>query len=199
MKKISLTDFIDFVSSVGTTKFSIVKKISKRGYYHPAFDFWKPLREAIIELHQEGGNKNDLDKIMKGITDKNKQNRYPELISQYKSFLGRKETKWFEPPFEEWKHDDLNIRLNPELGLNINGKPYIIKLYFKSEPLSKKKSDLLLLLIKEKLQKGKFKNTNFAILDIGRKKLFEKTKLNSDNLALLEAEANSLLTMWNSI
>jgi len=75
--QISLTDFIEYVSKVGTTKFTKVKEIKNREPYHPAFDFWKPLREKIIEIHKENKNKNLLDEVLNDLTDKNKINLYP--------------------------------------------------------------------------------------------------------------------------
>jgi len=57
MINISLTDFIDYVSKVGTSKFTVVNKIHSREEYHPVFDFWKALREGIIDLHQNNKDK----------------------------------------------------------------------------------------------------------------------------------------------
>jgi len=196
--QISLTDFIEYISKVGTTKFTKVKEIKNREPYHPAFDFWKPLREKIIEVHKENKNKNLLDEVLNDLTDKNKINLYPNLISQYKSFLGRKKVEWIEPPFVDWKMNDLRIKINPEIGLFINDKPYIIKLYFKSEPLSKAKVDLILLMMNENLKKAEFEQANFAVLDINKKKLYENCSLNNIHISLLEGEALSFLKMWES-
>ena len=199
MINISLTDFIDFVSKVGTPKYTLVNKIHLREAYQPAFDFWKPLRDGIIDLHKLGQDKSALDNVLSNLTDKKKIGRYPALVDSYKSFLGRKNIEWFEPPFKEWKMSDLRIKLNPELGIDINGKLYVIKLYFKSDPLSQMKADLILLLMNTKLKKGDFKEATFAVLDIERKKLFEKTKLDKSHFSLLEGEALSFITIWNSI
>ncbi|MGQ7871465.1 hypothetical protein [Sunxiuqinia sp. sy24] len=198
MINISLTDFIDYVSKVGTSKFTIVNQIYSREEYQPAFDFWKPLREGIIDLHQHNRDKSELDKILNHLTDKKKINRYPSLIESYKSFLGRKKVEWFEPPFKDWKTNDLRIKLNPELGLEINDKLYVIKLYFKADKLSQMKADLILLLMNTKLKKGDYKEATFAVLDVERKKLFEKTKLKKTHLPLLEGEALSFINIWNS-
>lgn len=197
--QISLTDFIDYVSKVGTTKFTKVKEIKNRDSYHPAFDFWKPLREKIIEIHKESKNKNLLDEVVNGLTDKNKINLYPNLIIKYKSFLGKKKIEWIEPPFTDWKMNELRIKINPEIGLFINDKPYIIKLYFKSEPLSKSKADLILLMMNENLKKDDFIDANFAILDISKKKLYENCSLNNMHISLIEGEALSFLKIWDSI
>lgn len=198
MINISLTDFIDYVSKVGTPKFTKVSQIYYRDEYQPAFDFWKPLREGIIDLHLNNKDKSELDKILINLTDKKKVNRYPTLIETYKSFLGRKKIVWFDPPFNDWKSENLRVKLNPELGLEINDKLYVIKLYFKSEKLSQMKADLILLLMKSKLKKGEYKNVTFAVLDVARKKLFDKTKLNNTHLSLLEGEALSFIKIWDS-
>jgi|WetSurMetagenome_2_1015567.scaffolds.fasta_scaffold353827_1 hypothetical protein len=198
MINISLTDFIDYVSKIGASKFTKVNQIFSREEYNPAFDFWKPLREGIIDSHRNNRDKSELDEILNDLTDKKKINRYPALIDNYKSFLGRKKTEWFEPPFKEWQINDLIIRVNPELGLEINGKLYVIKLYFKSEMLSQNKADLILLLMNNKLKKGDFKEATFAVLDVERKKMFEKTKLDKTHLPLLEGEALGFINIWNS-
>ena len=44
MINISLTDFIDYVSKIGASKFTVVNQIYSREEYQPAFDFWKSLR-----------------------------------------------------------------------------------------------------------------------------------------------------------
>jgi len=199
MINISLTDFIDYVSKVGTSKYTIVNQIHSREAYQPAFDFWKPLRDGIIDLHKLGQDRSVLDNIISNLTDKKKIGRYPALVDSYKSFLGRKNIEWFDPPFKEWKTNDLRIKLNPELGLDINGKLYVIKLYFKSDPLSQMKADLILLLMNTKLKRGNFKEATFAVLDIERKKNFEKTKLDKSHFSLLEGEALSFITIWNSL
>lgn len=199
MTDISLTDFADFVSKSGIRKFSKVKEINRRDEYHPAFDFWKPLREGIIDLHIKAKKKNELNQILEELTDEKKKKRYPELIKQYKSFLGRKNLEWFDPPYKDWKYDALRVRLNPELGLEINGKLYVIKLWFKAEKLSQAKVDFILLLLNEKLKTGRFKSVNFAVLDVAQKKLYDKTKLTKNEFPLLEGEALAFLKIWDAL
>ena len=119
---ISLTDFIDYVSKAGTSKFTLVNQIFNRDDYNPAFDFWKAMREGIVDLHKNSKDKAELDKILNELADKKKINRYSTIISSYKSFLGRKKTFWFDPPSKDWQFNDLKIKLNPEIGLEINDK-----------------------------------------------------------------------------
>lgn len=199
MAHISLTDFIEYVTKVGSTKFTKVKQIKEREDYHPAKDFWRPLREAIIEMHESESDRKRLDAVVSTITDKKKLNLYSSLVKQYKSFLGRKEIEWFEPPSKTWKHNGLEVKINPELGLILNGQPYAIKLYFKADKLSQNKVDLILLLMQTQLRSKSQKNIRFAILDIPNKKLYEKTKLGKQHLGLLEGEAMSFMSIWDSV
>lgn len=199
MIDVSLTDFIDFIYKPGVSKFRKVNEIYSREPYQPAFDFWRPLREGIINYHIHGKNKNDLDQIQDGLTDANKIRLYPKLIKNYKSFLGRKRIEWFDPPYKDWRWGEFRMRLNPELGLEINGQLYVIKLYFKSEPLTKQKSDLIILLLNSTFKNGDWADVDFTVLDVGKKRFYESTRLTNKHIALLRGEALSFTNIWNSL
>jgi hypothetical protein len=51
-----------------------------------ATDFYKPLREGIIEIHKTDGNKTALDALIFGLTNSKKKKNYPEAIAGYKKF-----------------------------------------------------------------------------------------------------------------
>jgi hypothetical protein len=199
MANISLTDFIEYVTKVGGTKFTKVKQIKGREDYHPAKDFWKPLREGIVEFHKADADKKELSKISNSLTDLKKLKLYPGLIKQYQKFIGRKKIEWFEPPSKTWKSNGLEVKINPEIGLFINDQPYAIKLYFKAEKMSQTKVDLILLLMNEQLKKRAYKDIQFAVLDVPNNKLFAKTKLGKEHLGLLEGEAMSFMSVWDSV
>ena len=49
MPQISLTDFVDIVSTSGTPKATKVKQVKYRPAYNPAIDFYKRIRDDIVE------------------------------------------------------------------------------------------------------------------------------------------------------
>ena len=55
MPEISLTSFVDFVLAGGTTRLRRVREIKRqiKEGYSPATDFYKGIREGIVELHRE--------------------------------------------------------------------------------------------------------------------------------------------------
>jgi hypothetical protein len=199
MPDISLTDFVDFVIKAGTPKLTKVTEIKHRPEYSPAFDFWKPLRDGIRDFHKGGGaNKSDLDQIMLGINDVKKQRRYPEAIRAYKRFLGRKQITWFDPPGDVWSHAGLNVRVNPELGLEIDGQRHIIKLYFKEEAPTKSRLQVILELMRLSLEGSPESTDIFSVLDVSNTKLTSETA-NGMVEPLLKGEAASFMQIWTSV
>lgn len=200
MVRISLTDFVDFAISSGTPKLTKVKTVKNRGAYQPAFDFWKPLREGIVGWHKGGAtDKKQLNKILTKVSDAKKLARYAENIKGYKKFIGLKKIAWFSPPKAEWGPQGIKIRVNPELGFKFSGRRYFVKLYFKKESLSKRRVEIILLLMSSALGKKAGKGVEFGLLDVPRGKLFSTSSPNSSLLPLLDGEAVAFLTIWNRI
>jgi hypothetical protein len=201
MPEISLTDFVDFVASLGPPKLTKVRHLKSRGDYDPAADFWKRLREAIQTMHREGHPKSHLDKVLVGLTDKNKITAYPAAIKAYKKFLGTKTVTWFDPPHALWTEGELAVRINPELGLEINGKRYIVKLHFKRKPaLSKPRMDVILHIMTQELgHAAKNLNSAVGVLDLPNAKLITPTVAVPNLGLVLKAEAAAFMTMWDGL
>ncbi len=194
---ISLTDFVEFAIKSGSPKLTKVSEIKNRAAYSPAFDFWKPLREGVRDFHETGTtDRSCLDQILLGLTDKAKQKRFPELIKAYKRFLGKKEINWFPPPTAVWSHVDLKVRVNPELGLEINGVKHVIKLYFKDEAPSKFKLQAILQLMQSSLDPKLAGVHELSVLDVASGKLISWT---TDVSPLLKGEAAAFVQMWHAI
>lgn len=198
--EISLTDFIDFVNKSGNQKMTQVRKLKNRPDYEPFSDFYKVLREKIQQIHKKDLQKDELDNILKILTDDKKKSNYPELIEGYKKFWGRKKILWFQPPYKNWKVGDLEIRLNPELGLEYKNQFLIIKLYFKDEKINRSQIDQILTLMEYQLRaKIDEPEVKFALLDIRKSKLYIQKNNSLELVPLLLGEAKSFLEIWKGI
>lgn len=197
--EISLTDFVDFVCKAGSSKLTKVKQVKNREAYSPATDFYKGLREGLIRIHEAKGEKKDLKKIIDSVTDAKKLKNYKEAIEGYKKFWGRKNLKCFKPPFKHWIKGDLDVRINPELGLEYDKNFIVVKLYLKSDKLSKDKIEQILTLMESQLRKGLEAEIKMAVLDVKNGKLFTKENDDISLLPLLEGEAVSFETIWKGI
>jgi hypothetical protein len=196
MPEISLTDFVDFVNKIGPPRLTKVKDIKTRPGYSPAVDYWKPLREAIRDFHKVG---KPLDPVLGGIEHTKKAGRYPAALTAYKKFLRRKQLEWFEPPVGTWTYGELQVRVNPELGLRLNGKGHVIKLYFKDEPLPRRRLAVVFQLMGIALQDKLDAGRSLAVLDVSNSKLLLPDPKAPDVTALLIGEAAAFIAMWNAI
>lgn len=138
------------------------------------------------------------DRLLAGMTDGTKQSTYQPLVTNYKRFLGRK-TIVSEPSTQHvtWTYKDLDVRVNPELKLNINGTETIIKLYFKAAKPASNRIAIIQLLMKHALPKAD--GATFCLLDINNNKPYLNANPNDMLLPLLYGEADSFLTMWNYV
>lgn len=198
--EISLTDFIDFVNKSGSQKLTQVRKVKNRPEYEAFADFYKPLREKIQTIHKKGLSKDELDKVLDSLTDDKKKTNYPGLIEGYKKFWGRRKMRWFQPPYRNWKIGDLEIRINPELGLEYNGQFYVVKLFFKDEKIQRSQFDQILTLMEYQLRsKVNEPEIQFAILDIRKAKLYPQKGNSTELIPLLLGEAKSFIEIWKGI
>jgi hypothetical protein len=197
MPRVSLTDFVDVVSRVGMQKITKISEIKHREPYTPQTDYWKQLREHIIENHSGGGNKANLLSANQITQNQDKQLNYSAAIKGYRKFWGRKVLLWFQPPTLVWNCNGLDVSLNPELGLNINGNYHVIKLYFKADPLSKAKVDLILFLMHQALPLNiQGAPITYGILDVRRAKHLLPNGFSPKMIAALQGEAQYISTVW---
>jgi len=200
MIEISLTEFVDFVSTSGTPKLTVVRRVKQRHreQYDPQTDFYKRFRDAVLQMHKHNRPKDVLDQMLNGLTDKKKQTAYPALVTGYKKFLGRKDVSWSRPPRVNWVHDELAVSVNPEIGLRINGERQVIKLYMKEPKLTKLRTDIVTHLMLTELQ-AMASSAQFGILDVRNGRLIPASDEEPGLHALLEGEAASFAQVYRSL
>lgn len=198
--EISLTEFVDFIVKTGTPRMTHVNALRKRPPYSPATDYYKGLREAIIEFHA-GGSKDPtiLDKAVANHVSSHKGSRCPDRLNTYRKFLGRKNVEWFEPPKREWRFEELVVRMNPELGLSWNGASTVIKMYWKEAKLTKRQVELILYMMHTVLGPLSPDNAQMAILDIPSANLIRTSAPTVNLMPLVRAEARALLELWRGL
>lgn len=199
MPDISLTTFIDFVHASGTSRITVIRQ-AKRLYeqgYRPAFDYWKPLRDAIVDVHRGGHLPSSLDAVVAAAHSRQKVN-YARCVAAYKRWMGRRPFQWTGSQSADWQNGNLAVRVNPELGVQINGGPYLIKLYFKAQQLSKRRIDTMLHLM-SKVLPGIGGGATPAVMDVPRGRLVTPTVTVAGIGALLVGEARAFSAMWRLV
>jgi hypothetical protein len=200
--EVSLTDFVDFTIKTGPAKVTKVREIKNRHAYEPAVDFWRPLRDGIVDLHRAGRvDRAGLDAIIGAQTHAQKQRLYPVAADGYLRFLGRRPPDWLAPPRGVWHSAGLDVRVNPEIALRINDQVTVIKLYFKQEELTKPKVQGSIGVMVAELGTRAASGTQFGVLDVKNGRLFlPDGRWNpTDAQILIRGEARAFCEIWDAI
>lgn len=193
MPQISLTDWVDFVIASGPAQLTKVKALVARPEYDPKFDFWKSLREGLQSHHQNGTK---LDVVLASLKDPKKIKRFPQVIDAYRKFVNKKHYAWFKPPSALWAYAGLEVRVNPELGLQFDGRKHAVKLYFKEEKPTKQRLSVVLAMMRISLNLAD--GMLPAVLDVSSCRLITPGASDQNLLPLLQAQAIAFVHMWNA-
>lgn len=191
--RISLTDFVDFVARPGmSAKLSKVREIKHRGPYSTGGDLYRPVREAVIRTHAGGRDKWDIRDLL---ARHQHEDRLEALADAYIGWWGQRRLEWFEPGWQIGSLQGLPISVNPELGLDIDGRPHLVKLYFKENPLPQPLADVAARLMARVLADQSPRDAAMAVLDVRRRRLYCMTA-RPDLDVLLDAEVAAFGALW---
>lgn len=190
MVSVSTQEFVDFVLTSGTGRITQVKQM-KAGVH--VADFYRPVREAIADMHRSGLAENVLDDLLSSLVDPRERRIFPKAVNGYKKFLRSGKIVWFEPPMRDYPLGPISVRVAPEVGLLIDGRPHAIKLYFRGDPLSPQRIVVTNRLLSSALS-ATWPGTVFAMLDVRRARLYPYRPKSEVGL-LLNAEAQCLASL----
>lgn len=201
MIQISMTTFIDYVASTGTTRLRKIVAARKQyaDDYNPATDFYGPLRKRIVQVFEEGWDAKRFDELAAEVSDPKKRDHYAACRKGLRKWTGgrsKKKLDWKKPRKAVWASGELEVNISPELWLDVDGESHVIKLYFKADKLSQHKVNLSLRLLETTVGK----HGRVGILDVQQGRLFAQTTEPPEGIDLLLAsEATGLATLWNSL
>lgn len=199
MPKLTMTEFLDVVSKTAGSKATKVRQIKNKPEYHPSTDFYKPIREEIAAGHKRGGTKADLQGFVDSYPEKKKVGHFQAIVNGYVKWWGKKGVKWFAPPSSVYANGGFEISVKPEIGLEVDGKRHLIKLYFKPDPLTKPRIELAIQLMESTLR-PKARPTDFmSIMDIRKSKLSISTGPSTLLEAVLSAEMKYIADLWPNL
>jgi hypothetical protein len=196
--KVSLTTFVDFVSKSGTPKITVVRHFKRGAGYQPAFDFYKPVRDAIVDVHSHGKPRKALDAVVVALRDPRKLEPFTAVVRGHQKFMRRHAARWFAPPKGSWTEGGIVVHVNPELGLEIRSVPHVVKLYFKEEELPKRNAATITRLM-EKALAAPGSAAVFGVLDVRRGVLHVPGGSVPGLDALLSSEAASFAAILASV
>ncbi|MCB6541293.1 hypothetical protein SDC9_134911 [bioreactor metagenome] len=195
---ITFTDFINIVQSPGTTKLSKIRNIKKR-VYSPATDYYKGLREKIIDVLSSS---DDINCISDAVSRASvaRQANYRIIADNMLAWLGKhRGLIWYDPPKAYYRPNKIGIKIHPELAFEeANGTINVIKLHMNKDALSKGKLEVAAFLFYNELAPKCPQNTVFSFLDLHQGKLFPIRQLHESGSIFLQAEIAYIEQIWDS-
>ncbi|KRM10187.1 hypothetical protein ABTQ33_07680 [Paucilactobacillus suebicus] len=203
--KISLTQFLTFASKVSTSARINYVRASKEQEYSPAIDYWKLLRDAIKDVAAGIQKPEHILEVAESIPKEAKRKNYINDAKRFISFLTSHDVKFFTVGRASWTLDNLfAINASPEIGMEIDGEKYCVKLYYKVKDsgtkITKKniKSTLALMQLADK--DFATDDLKFAVLNLqnGKFLLSDSYPDDADTLELT-IDAQNLKDIWTSV
>lgn len=197
-----MSNFVDWLLTSGTARVTLVTG-HKANAGTLVGDFYRPIRERLIAAAERPPEHDGLDDYIAVLGDEKAKKIFPLVVAGWRKFAAsgaRMES--FKPPRVEWPvGPGVSVEVNPELGLRIDGEPHLVKLYLRGEPLSQRRVDLTIAVMRNALQT----TARLAVLDVrtARLRLLGKgAERPADQLrlrTLLRAEGAGYATAYASV
>ena len=188
---------MDFVTANGPSKLSRIRQAQSmyRAEEYRLADYYLDFKHSVTRCFN-GAGLAAFDDCLGALEDERKRPHYTNLAAGLRKWVGRKKFEaCFEVPAKDWVSGDLAVIVRPELGLVYKGEKLIIKLYCKDDPLDQHRINPLLHLMRA--THGSLGTV--MILDVRRGRPFKITREVKGIDAFLTAEAQSFVTLWNSL
>lgn len=164
--------FANFVTEKPNKRKKYVNKIISKEPYAFEKDYYSVLRIKLISTIKKNKSLIELNQMLKKINPK-KHNHYEVLIDQIQNFMQGVKYIWVEPPKNIIEYSGLQLKVNPEIGININGETLFIKMYFKQDQIENEKVNVMLKIMQDSIKED-YQNAKVAILDVRRCELHKK-------------------------
>jgi hypothetical protein len=192
--KVPLSAFSTFVGATSSRKLQTIATL--KGGYDPRHDYWKQAREFLPRNHQNGGDKTKLDEFAQTITS-NRAGNYKVRLNTYKKWWGKHTITWTGGKSYVWKNGSVEVNVNPDLFVEIDGERYVLKLYFNKDPMPTDRANTVLRLLQLGFQR-RDPEVTVGILDVGQGKVILPTRNLKGLDPVLAGEAASFAAMWEA-
>ncbi|WP_261728964.1 hypothetical protein [Weissella confusa] len=183
-----------------------MKNIKYNSSYSPATDYWKLLRDKVFEVLSTGSDIEQIRSVLLSVSDDSKKANYKRDINKLIGFFKNRKVQHFDTGSASIKiSDDLSLNANPEIGLYIDGAPYLLKIYYKKPDATTKitERNIKSTLIAMSLAKKNFdapSEAKIAVLNLQNGKLIEQAdKPSQHDIQLLDVDLQTFDLHWKSV
>jgi hypothetical protein len=196
--QVTSTTYMDFLLRTSIARLRVVREAREQyedGGYQQGQDYYRRMREGIVDMHRIGGDSAALWQIVEAAPVRKRTN-FEACAKGYEAWMRKRGFIWSRRPASRlWKHGGLSVIVNPELLMRIDDEPHRVKLYFKAPPIKQAGANLVIHLFEAVSPT----DAHIAVLDVRRGKMFRKTRSSRDYETVLRSEALSFSAMWQAV
>lgn len=176
-----------------------VCKIQSTTPWSPLSDPYRRLIRTIQAVHAEGRPISDIEKAVRAERDPKRRQTISEAAAAYEEWLGDVDAECFPVAPTNWVVADAQVRVNPELGLVIDGVRHLVKLHFKKvDTLSETDASIIIHVMRDALARSAGEDCVMCVLDVRRGRLWvEGSQVSRLLPEALIAAASDLGARWN--
>jgi hypothetical protein len=180
---------LEFTVAQGSTR--VAAAHAAEGDYDPRRDFYKALRERTARQLREGWNAAAFKRSRGQVKHPRTQPSYEACRRGLTTWARGKDlsARRARPGF--WQAAGLEVRVNPELRLVVDGERFLVKLYFKADEMSAARAENTLFLLETMAPRG----VRGAVLDLRRGDLLVAAEPDPGLDALLASEAAAFASL----
>ncbi len=191
MATVPLSAFVEFTVAQGTARVTTAR--AAEGDYDPRRDFYKALRERTARQLREGWNAAAFRRSLREVKNPRKRPSYEACRRGLTAWARGKTIAATRARPGFWQAAGLEVRVNPELRMVVDGERFLVKLYFKAEEMSAARAANTLFL----LDTMAAQNVGGAVLDLRRGDLLVAAEPDPGLDLLLASEAAAFAALLN--
>lgn len=186
--------FVDFATATALTKAKRVGEAKARQAteYDRRQDYWLPLRNEILSLHQRRRPVRELSAFLSRCAESKVAN-YTAAVDAYRAWAKALEIELVGQRKYVWTRGVLTVNVNPELKVMRDGKSSLVKLFFKVDRMTRAQIQVGLHLVESTVPQG----TEVGVLEACAGKLHAGSGMDPGLEALLEGEAATFTRLWS--
>jgi hypothetical protein len=198
MKIVTLTDFATFRRSSATRRGTIARKCCFRTEYRVEQDFYKRVREKIKALPGRNGDLSELVEVPALVSEK-RRGHIRKAVDGFVRWVADNDITFFRAPRGLWEHQDVQVRVNPEVGAVINGVPHLLKVNYTATPTEPADAEMMAQLMHRTCGRLAPRDCRMGVLDVRTGTIRALARPTARLDAVLEGTAAELSSLWNQV
>ncbi|MBU4557442.1 MAG: hypothetical protein KJ747_11290 [Actinobacteria bacterium] len=166
--------------------------------WSPITDPYRFLINSIVRMHETGRGLELLDEAVNRERTLRRRTVIRDAAADYSRWLlDVGQVDYFPAPVANWFHENTYVRVNPEVGLEIGGQRYLVKLHFtKGTPVSRDEAAIMTGVMRAAIGDAAPTDCRMAVLDVRRGTLFIEPRNTARPLAVARRAAMQFAEIW---